>query len=204
MHALIVCNGFPPPLSLLRNETENADLVIGADGGGNILLNHDLSPNVIIGDLDSFVKPDAVTFKLVKDPDQDTNDLEKALKYALSQEVTTCSIVGAFGQRMDHSLKNLSVMKQFNNCFKELCFIDEYQKVLLLKEPLDLRLPVGTIISLFPLSGEVTGIKTKGLKFPLNDEILRNGVRDGTSNESVAEHIHISHDKGDLLVFIER
>ena len=105
---------------------------------------------------------------------------------------------------MDHSLKNLSVLKQFNSCFKELFFIDEYQKVILLKEHLNLQLPVGTIISLFPLSGEVTGIKTRGLKYPLNDELLQNGVRDGTSNESVEEHIHVSHDKGDLLVFIER
>ncbi|MFN1835043.1 thiamine diphosphokinase [Balneola sp. MJW-20] len=204
MHALIVCNGFPPPDKLLRTETSEADLVIGADGGGNILLAHDLVPDVIIGDLDSFVRPETVAFKLIKDPDQDTNDLEKALKYALSQNVATCSIVGAFGQRMDHSLKNLSVMKQFNDCFKELYFVDEYQKVFLLKEPLDIRLPKGTIISLFPLSGEVTGITTKGLMYPLDDDVLKNGVRDGTSNETVQEQVHISHEKGDLLVFIER
>ena len=40
--------------------------------------------------------------------------------------------------------------------------------------------------------------------YPLDNDVLRNGVRDGTSNETVQEQIHISHEKGDLLVFIER
>ncbi len=63
---------------------------------------------------------------------------------------------------------------------------------------------MGSIVSLFPLSGEVKGIKTEGLKFSLNGETLKNGVRDGTSNETVQPEFSIKIEEGDLMVFVER
>jgi thiamine pyrophosphokinase len=57
---------------------------------------------------------------------------------------------------------------------------------------------------LFPLSGEVRGVTTKGLKYPLNDESLKNGERDGTSNETVEDEFSITAGEGDLIVFVEK
>lgn len=204
MHAVIVSNGFPPGKALLTSELESADLIIGADGGGNTLLRHDFTPTVIIGDMDSFEKPESVNFEIVHDPDQETNDLEKALSLALYRDAETCTVLGAFGKRMDHSLKNLSVLKRFNASFKELIFKDESLNAFLIKSHYTGKLPVGSIISLYPLSGQVNGITTAGLKYPLEGETLENGERDGTSNENIEEEFSIEIESGDLVVFVER
>ena len=202
MHAVIVSNGFPPSKELLDEELASADLIIGADGGGNTLLTNDFIPDVVIGDMDSFKKPETVSFEIIQDPDQETNDLEKALSLALYRDMETCIVLGAFGQRMDHSLKNLSVLKRFHSSFKQLLFKDERQSAQLVSSTFKAELPVGSIVSLFPLSGKVTGITTKGLKYPLKDEVLENGERDGTSNENIEREFSIEIESGDLVVFL--
>ncbi|MEX0608094.1 MAG: thiamine diphosphokinase [Balneolaceae bacterium] len=203
MHALIICNGFPPSKLLLTQEVAKADLIIGADGGGNILLNHLIKPDVVIGDLDSFQKPEKPDFEILLDRGQETNDLEKALEYALKAGSDSCTVLGAFGKRMDHSLKNLSVMKKFDDKLSSLVYKDEYQKAFLVSSYYEDQLPAGTIISLFPLSGIVKGITTNGLKYPLQNDELRNGARDGTSNENIQPAFSITVDSGDLVVFVE-
>jgi thiamine pyrophosphokinase len=202
MHAVIVSNGFPPGKELLDKELKSADIIIGADGGGNILLNNGVNPDAVIGDMDSFVKPEGFDFEIIKDPDQETNDLEKALSLAVKRGGKTCVVLGAFGKRMDHSLKNLSVLKQFNSAFDKLSFKDESLIAYSVESYFEAELPIGTIVSLFPLSGKVSGIKTKGLKFRLNGEALENGERDGTSNENVERAFSIEVEQGDLVVFV--
>lgn len=204
MHAVIVSNGFPPTKTLLEKEVSKADLLIGADGGGNRILEHDLVPQVVIGDLDSFEKPEQVDFEIIHQPEQETNDLEKALSLALQKGATTCHVLGAFGQRMDHSLKNLSVMKKFEGLLDKLIYRDETFDAFIIDEHFSGELPVGSIVSLFPLSGETKGIKTKGLKYSLNSESLKNGARDGSSNETIQPKFSIEIEEGDLVVFLER
>lgn len=204
MHAVVVSNGFPPPKDLLKDEIENTDLLIGADGGSRTILKHGYTPDVVIGDLDSFEAPESPTFKVIHKPDQETNDLEKALTYALEQEVKICTVLGAFGFRMDHSVKNLSVLNKFHDAFQKLIFRDEVFDAILVKNEFSIRLPVGNIVSLFPVSGEVTGIQTEGLKFSLDRESLKNGVRDGTSNETISDEFSIRIATGELVVFYER
>jgi thiamine pyrophosphokinase len=204
MHAVIVSNGFPPSKALLEAELRSADLIIGADAGGNTLLRYGITPTAVVGDMDSFEKPESVNFDIVHDPGQETNDLEKALSFALSQDAETCAVLGGFGRRMDHSLKNLSVLQRFNAAFKELVFKDESLNTVLVQTHFEAELPVGSIVSLFPLSGKVTGITTQGLKYALHGETLENGKRDGSSNENTQPKFSIDLEHGDLVVFTER
>ncbi len=204
MHAVIVSNGFPPSKELLESELRAADLIIGADAGGNTILRYGITPTAVVGDMDSFEKPDSINFEIVYDPNQETNDLEKALSFALSRDAVTCTVLGGFGRRMDHSLKNLSVLKRFNSAFKELVFKDDSLHAVLVQSHFTAELPVGSFVSLFPLSGMVTGITTQGLKYALNGETLENGERDGSSNENDKPKFSIEIERGDLVVFTER
>ncbi len=204
MHAVIVSNGFPPSQELLKKEADSADILIGADAGGNKILDRGLTPDVVIGDMDSFQRPDDCNFEVIHEPDQETNDLEKALKLALKKGADTCYVLGAFGMRMDHSLKNLSVMKQFSSSFKKLIFRDERFDAVMITNQFKGRIPEGNVVSLFPLSGEVKGITTKGLKYALNGESLINGQRDGTSNETTEPEFLVEVREGDLVLFMER
>jgi thiamine pyrophosphokinase len=204
MKTLVICNGHPPSSDLFNQTYRWADYVVAADGGGNIALQLGGTPDVVIGDLDSFDKHNAHSFDIKHDPDQESNDLEKALEEARKQNATQVIVLGATGRHVDQTLKNLSVLKQFNSRFQSLIMRDEYHDIFVLPKSFSIDLPVGTGLSLFPLSGRADGIKTEGLLYPLNDETLENGVRDGSSNQVTAPHVRITYKRGDLLCFIAR
>ncbi|MDX1585519.1 MAG: thiamine diphosphokinase [Balneolaceae bacterium] len=204
MKTLILCNGLPPSEELFKECQQWADYLIAADGGGNVAHRLNVVPDVVIGDMDSFNYPDSESYKVVFDPDQETNDLEKALKKAIDEGAMEVIVLGATGKRLDQTLKNLSVMKQFNSSFNSLVYRDNFGDTFILPDIYRKELEPGTQVSLFPLSGKVTGIHTEGLKYSLTDEKLMNGVRDGSSNEVVSSPIEITHKEGDLLMFIAR
>lgn len=201
---LILCNGEPPSEGLFLDYRAKADYFIAADGGGNIALHFNTEPDAVVGDLDSFEGSDKHSFEIIFRPNQGSNDLEKALDLAKEQDGTHIWILGATGLRLDQTLKNLSVLKQYDDQFEELIILDDFGNIRLLESPFQEEIAVGTQVSLFPLSGKVSGITTFGLKYPLKDEPLENGVRDGSSNEVIETPIKITHKRGDLLLFVAR
>lgn len=202
MRALIVCGGTPPSKKLLRNEIEQANLIIGADSGAHTIIGHGFTPDIVIGDLDSFHYANHEGMNVLHDPDQETNDLEKALAYALTKGATDCVVLGTLGKRIDHTVKNLSVLKKFNKKFSTIVYRDDYGDTGLITSPYSVKLPVGTVVSFMPLSGKATNITTKGVLYPLFGESLEIGGRDGTSNTTTEEIMSVTFDDGDLAVFI--
>lgn len=200
--AIILCNGFPPLNSQLVEALTDSNLFIAADGGANVAREFRLQPDVVIGDMDSFVETGEESFPVIKNSDQETNDLEKALDHALKNKASDVIVFGATGFRVDHTLKNLSVMKQFDSSFNTLLFRDRFSDITLVKSPFTQEIPLHTAISLFPLSGRVEGITTKGLKYSLDNDIMENGVKDGSSNLSIEKKVEIKFKKGDLLLFV--
>lgn len=204
MKGLILCNGLPPKYSLFSKHLKQADLFIAADGGGNTARDMGHLPEVVVGDLDSFERQADDNFEVIEDPDQETNDLEKALELAVARGLHEVVVLGVTGQRIDQTLKNLSVLKQFDDRFESLVFEDNFGKIFLLPRTFSAEIFPGTTVSLFPLSGRVEGIRTEGLKYPLRDEALENGIRDGSSNRVVDTPVTIEYCSGDLLIFIGR
>jgi thiamine pyrophosphokinase len=199
---LIVGNGESPPASFLRAHFDQADWCIAADGGYDILRAVGIRPDVVTGDLDSLTSHVEDGVRLVMNPDQETNDLEKALQLAIDEGARHAVVIGATGLKLDHTLKNLSVLLQFHSKFESICFDDERCKMIILEKETELSLKIGTDISLYPISGKVEGIVTQGLKYSLHDEFLENGVRDGSSNEVVSNPVRIQYKRGYLLAII--
>lgn len=202
MRAVILCDGDHPAPDAIQQALQDSDLFIAADGGGNRAQNMNLTPDVIIGDMDSYIQSGKEKSEIIVDPDQETNDLEKALHYAHSRSVEHVVVYGATGKRVDHTLKNLSVLLQFNPLFRSIHFADRYSKMYIIESPFQVELPVGTSVSLFPISGRVENIRSKGLLYTLQNETLENGVMDGTSNQTTEKRVEIEFEKGDLLFLI--
>jgi len=205
--AQIFCDGVLPDAATLSNRFFSDYLKIACDGAANHLLGFGFFPDVIIGDLDSFT-PDAFPSLnpnqtiLIEDADQETNDLEKALNFALSKGIKQIEVIGGLGKRIDHTLKNLSVLLQFSNSFESIFFLDEWGINFFSANKTQIFAPEGTPISLIPFNGRVDGIITKGLEFPLKNEWLETGKRDGTSNNMINTNAMISKESGDLLLVI--
>ncbi len=200
MKAVILCDGDIPQKPMIQQELSGAELFIAADGGANQAHDLDFQPDIIIGDLDSYTVSGKEKAFVIRDKDQETNDLEKALTFALKKSVNDVTVFGATGKRLDHTLKNLSVLLQYNSKFDSIVLIDNYATIKIIESPFKASFDIGAIISLFPISGKVEGITTKGLKYPLRDEALENGIRDGSSNEAIEETVEIKFKKGDLLL----
>lgn len=200
--AVILCNGQPPERAQIVQSLEKATLFIAADGGGNTARTMNLSPDIVIGDLDSYTPKESDAWSVIEKPDQNFNDLEKALEHALQMDITEAVVYGATGLRLDHTVKNLSVLKQYHTQFESLLFRDRYCDVKLIDSPFSESFPLHTKVSLFPLSGIVRGVSSKGLKYELSDDTLENGVFDGSSNLTIAPCVEITFDSGDLLFFV--
>ncbi len=212
-HALILCNGLPPPPDLLHRGLEDAELFIAADGGAVRAARLGVRPDVVVGDLDSFSREESSRrggargvlegVRVEHRPDQESNDLEKALDYALARGMESASILGATGLRLDHTLKNLSVLKRYRG---RLCLwmADAHHTIWLCGRGAVIRGEIGQPLSLFPLSGRASGIWTDGLRYPLHGESLENGHRDGTSNALEQSTAYVWVGEGDLLLFLVR
>lgn len=202
MHALIICGGTPPTKNLLENHIKKANLQIGADSGGHVFLGYGFTPDIVIGDLDSFKYANHENINVLKLEDQNSTDLDKALQYALDKGAKTCSILGAFGKRIDHQQKNLSSMVEFHDRFESLVFEDDYGKTFLADSPYEEDIPIDTTISFFPVSGFIENFISSGVLYPLNNVRLQPGIQDATSNRVTASPVTVEFSSGKLAVFI--
>jgi len=202
MHALIICGGTPPKKQLLETHINNADLKIGADSGGHVFLGYGFTPDIVLGDLDSFKYTNHEDIHTLKLEDQNSTDLDKALNYALENGAKTCSVLGAFGKRIDHQQKNLSSLVEFHGRFESLVFEDDYGRTFLADSPYEEDIPMDTTISFFPVSGFVRNFISSGVQYPLNNVTLEPGVQDATSNKVTASPVTLEFSSGKLAVFV--
>ena len=108
-------------------------------------------------------------------------------------------VVGALGGRLDHTLGNLSLLRDpvLSDCTVRLD--DGLQEVFWITRHADLHGAQGDIVSLLPLQGEATGVTTEGLEYPLHAETLYPYKTRGISNVMTAAHASVSLVSGVLL-----
>lgn len=201
--ALIVADGDAPSLALLKHYSARASNFIALDGAATWLLEQNLRPHIVIGDLDSFEKARWPEIPTQYVDDQNTNDLEKALAYCQKHNLHRVVILGAFGQRIDHFLTNLFAVRKYAYDL-DLALLDDEQMAFILRpgeklELLDMR---GAYCSLFPFGPNIGPITTSGLQYPLQRELLCLDKRIGTLNRIVEDKALIVSEQGDLLIVL--
>ncbi|HMQ80043.1 MAG TPA: thiamine diphosphokinase [Ignavibacteria bacterium] len=206
---LIVCNGkiFTKDLKELFSKIKprRAITIIACDGASDFLYRNKITPDFIIGDMDSispkvlnyFRKKNVVIKKIVN---QNQNDLEKAIKFALSKKIKNISIIGFAGKRLDHTLNNLSIIKKFFRKARIQIYENGFTGELISRSA-EFACGVGSIVSLIPMPKAV-GVTTKGLKYPLKSSTLEFGVREGALNEAVGNLFSVKIKSGLLMVLI--
>ncbi len=204
MRAILICNGEPPSGNFLRKILKNYDFIACADGGANIAFKFKIEPNLIIGDLDS-IKPKVKKFyaqkniPIVYDPDQNSTDIEKSVKFLIDQGFGQIDIISAIGDRLDHNLGNLSVLVNFHRKAK-LRVIDKSLEIFFVRDEISFETNPGDRISILPLGERAEGVTTRGLKFKLDDDILSFSGR-GISNIATGRRVLIKVRRGGLFVF---
>ncbi len=205
--ALLILNGDPPSRELLEEFWLKAEFKVCADGAADILLSFQLEPDIILGDLDSIspeIQREFSSVPIKKMFDQNKTDGEKAIEYCMNKSVTRLFVLGAFGKRIDHTLYNLELLKKIDFPGIEISFFSDEDEAFLVKSKTTLCASIGTRISFFPIFGEVCGVTSVGLKYPLKNDTLEMGRFTSLSNEFIEDTATIDFSSGELLIIIER
>ncbi|MFD2907457.1 thiamine diphosphokinase [Flavobacterium ardleyense] len=202
--ALIIANGASCSEELIGQLLEWSPLVIVLDSAIDRVIKLGIKIDVLLGDFDrdfdaSYYLEKQYPLKIVHTPDQDKTDLDKAFDYLIAKGHKAVNVIWATGKRADHTITNITNIVAYRNELK-IVVLDDHSKVFLLQKKYEKWYPKNTTISLIPI-GKVTGITTKNLFYPLNNEELIIGYRTGSSNHVVEDGIvTIEHQEGDLLL----
>lgn len=219
MHVIVVADGDPPERAVLDaiwpGWSDDARLVIAADGGVRGAVAIGRRPDLVVGDLDSVdatelaaLASEGVTVEQAP-VDKDETDTELALLAAIARGATRLTILGAFGgPRLDHELANLGLLALPALRERSAVLLDPRARVRLIQAPgsdggpmeLVLPGPVGAIVSLVPFGSDVQGVTTSGLRYPLTDDDLPCGPARGLSNVRLTDRASIRVRRGRLLV----
>lgn len=207
MRAVIFVNGLVNDYSALARWLRPDDFLIGADGGTLHCLAVGRQPQVIVGDLDSL--DPALVAQLADQgvqierhsPVKDQTDLELAVACAQQWGADQVLLLGALGGRLDQMLGNVLLLARQDWPFP-VTLAEENQLAQIVQggATLTLSAPIGSTVSVIPLSERVTGITYQGLAYPLLDFTLPFGSTRGISNVVQTTPATIRIDTGILLV----
>lgn len=199
---LIIANGEPPGDDILNDLVSRSDIIVAADGGSTICFQKNITPDFIVGDMDSTNEPVLAHFKtseIIKTPDQDRHDLDKALHFAQTLKPEIIYITAAFGKRFDHSIANLLLLqKQYQN--QSLEFYDDYGCLSMISGESVLDQSVGQVVSLFSFL-PVVGLSLTGFQYSLSNMDYPYGFN-GLSNVIRQQNAMIRIKKGSLFLYI--
>jgi thiamine pyrophosphokinase len=190
-----------------RHAANSSALIIAADGGLRHLIALQLSPDLVIGDMDSAepAQLDAVERaggEIMRfSAHKNETDLELAVLEAVKRGADVIRIIGALGDRFDQSISNVHLL-----ALPELRGSDA--RLVSGKQTLSLSFPGETIlignagdtVSLIPVAGDASGIVTEQLEYPLRHETLKFGAARGVSNVMLGTQASFTFETGVLLV----
>ena len=208
---VIIANGVSPDGATARRWLQPDDdsthvRLICADGGARIALALGLTPEVVVGDLDSLDETAQARLKamgcrfVVYPAAKDWTDLELALKLAIQESATEIVILGALGGRLDQELANILLLLLPEVEGVPTRIVDERQEMFVARDQAEIAGQSGDVVSLIPLGGDAEGIVTEGLLYPLNDEPLLSGPARGVSNVMAGPKARVTLRSGALLI----
>jgi len=206
MRIIIFANGNLPNPEKARTLLRPDDFILCADGGTRHAFALGLTPNVVIGDLDSVTEEERRKMKeldveTIQHPtDKNETDLELAINHALTLNPSQILILAALGGRMDQTLANIALLSDLRLSTFDIRLSDGVEEIFFCRDQVQVEGRSGDIVSLIPWQGEVTGVFTENLRWHLHHETLYPEKTRGISNEMTADVATVSIKSGLLLI----
>ena len=187
--------------AMVRSALVHAPRLVAADGAADRLAHMRLTPDAVIGDMDSVQNPgewQRPGVRFLHLAEQDTTDFEKCL---YSTEAPFYVAVGFTGGRVDHSLAVLHVLLSYRD--RPIVVVGEAEVSALIPPGRRLRIAVepGERVSLYPLVPVRPG-RSRGLVWPIDGLDMAPGHRIGTSNEAAGPVVEIEYDDPGMLLML--
>lgn len=182
--------------------------IIAVDGGARHAKIMGLEPHLIVGDFDTITPEEVESYRdkgITLEhypPEKDFSDTHLALLKAIDLGFSDITIIAALGGRIDYSLANIMLLALPEARNANVRILTEYQEIFLVGNRTRLKGKPGTIVSLLPLSQEVSGITTDGLMYQVPQQRFVMGTPNGISNVMTKEKAYVQVEEGLLLAII--
>ncbi|MBI5207665.1 MAG: thiamine diphosphokinase [Candidatus Firestonebacteria bacterium] len=184
----------------------NNDYLIAVNGGSKNCYNSGITPDIIIGDIDSlplkilnyFIKKRIRIIPFSKDKDK--TDTEIAIDEALRLKPEEINFICMSGKRPDHALANIFLMEKIVIHGIRARILSKKYTIELVNKHIQIKGKKGDIVSMLSLSEKSTGITLKGFKYNLINSKLERRKSLGISNVMEKQKAEIIVKKGFILV----
>ena len=131
---------------------------------------------------------------------QDDTDVEKCIKLAIKLKYQEAILLGATGDRLDHSFCNIGILLKFRDKIN-LKLLHHTSIMETAENKIMLHTVTNEIISIYGISDK-TIITSTGLKYPLSKTRLPFGEKESTSNVANSDKVELLIKNG--VIFIVR
>jgi len=181
---------------------EPEDYIIAADAGYRYCLEEGITPDLIVGDFDSYGErpdfPNIVQMPVEKD---DTDTLH-AVRLGLEKDCRRFELYGGTGGRSDHTLANIQTLYFItSHGARGILYGDRTAYRVISEEKVLFPEDQEGDLSVFCLDGKAEGVTIQGAKYEISDAVITSDFPIGVSNSFCHRPCSVEVKKGSLLLY---
>jgi thiamine pyrophosphokinase len=203
---VIICDGAFPKTEYPRYLIRTADFIICCDGAlrkfirnSKTIFGEDRLPDKVVGDMDSLSASLRNKYAdiIIQIDEQEHNDQTKAFRWALEnlEGISTITIIGATGQREDHTIGNISLLMEYARTYDlesmeiQLQMITDHGVIFPITDTLEFDCGIGRQVSIFSPDNSLR-IKSTGLAWKTDDVVFDNWWK-ATLNRATQDRVRL-------------
>ena len=200
MRCVIIGGAAINNVSAIKKYLKTDDYIICCDSGLYNAQKLEITPHLIIGDFDSHPKPDSDIETITLPCEKDDTDTVYAAKEALSRGFDDFLLLGAAGDRLDHTLGNVSVLLNLFEKGKTAMLADDFSEMEIVGSAPKTVSKSFSYFSLLAFCGSAGKVTVTGAKYPLENACINCDYPYGISNQVMGDKAVVSVKKGRLLL----
>lgn len=203
---VIICDGAFPKTEYPRYLIRTADFIICCDGAlrkfirnSKTIFGEDRLPDKVVGDMDSLPAGMKARYSdiIVQIDEQEHNDQTKAFRWALENltGISTITILGATGQREDHTIGNISLLMEYARTYDleamgiQLQMVTDHGVIFPVTDTSEFDCGIGRQISIFSPDNSLR-IKSAGLEWKTDNVVFDNWWK-ATLNRATQDRVRL-------------
>lgn len=202
MRRCVIIGGAPiQDYQWIRQHLLPDDFYIFCDGGLKHRQSLQVTPDLLVGDFDSWDNPKTETETIVLPREKDDTDTFFGVKEGVKRGFEDFLLIGVIGGRFDHSLGNISALLYLTGLGKKALIIDDYSSIeVVSSQPVFIEQNI-QYFSVLNIDGKAKGITIKNAQYPLENAEITWDYQYGISNQVLSgKTAEVTTQEGRLLL----
>lgn len=202
MRRCVIIGGAPiQDYQWIRQNLLPDDFYIFCDGGLKHRQSLQVTPDLLVGDFDSWDNPKTETETIVLPREKDDTDTFFGVKEGVKRGFEDFLLIGVIGGRFDHSLGNISALLYLTGLGKKALIIDDYSSIeVVSSQPVFIEQNI-QYFSVLNIDGKAKGITIKNAQYPLEHAEITWDYQYGISNQVLpGKTAEVTTQEGRLLL----